>query len=290
MPICYFRPREHAHDARVLGWVDLSEGRVAALSTTLAELLAQSSDERDARIAEERAAATATHALDAVTLLAPVDQQEIWAAGVTYERSRDARMEESTQEDVYDRVYQAARPEIFFKSPAWRCVGPHEPVAIRHDSAWNVPEPELALVIDRHGHIAGYTIGNDVSSRSIEGENPLYLPQAKVYTASCALGPWIVLSREVPDPLALSIHLRIDRDGQELWGGETSTASLHRTLDDLTGCLYAALEFPAGAVLMTGTRIVPPSAFTLEAGDSVTVTIDGLGTLTNNVYRLAPRS
>jgi 2-dehydro-3-deoxy-D-arabinonate dehydratase len=289
MPICYFRPREQAHDARVLGWIDQSEGRVAALGTTLAELLVLPADDRDAHIAEERAAATTTYPLDGVTLLAPVDQQEIWAAGVTYERSRDARMEESTQEDVYDLVYRAERPEVFFKSTAWRCMGPHEPVAIRHDSDWNVPEPELALIIDRNGQVAGYTIGNDVSSRSIEGENPLYLPQAKVYTASCALGPWIILAREVPDPLSLAIRLRIDRDGKELWTGETSTSSLHRTLDDLTGCLYSALEFPSGSVLMTGTGIVPPSEFTLEAGDSVIIEVEGIGTLTNNVYRLAPR-
>jgi 2-dehydro-3-deoxy-D-arabinonate dehydratase len=289
MPICYCRPLEHAHGSHVLGWVDLSTERIAALDSSLAELLAMTATARERLLAELREASAVSWPLGEVSFSAPVDQQEIWAAGVTYERSRVARMEESTQQDVYDRVYDAERPEIFFKSTAGRCVGHHGAVAIRHDSSWNVPEPELCLVIDSDGEIAGYTIGNDMSSRSIEGDNPLYLPQAKVYTASCALGPWITLADEGVDPGNLQITVHINREGAELWTGETSTSSLHRSLEELVSCLYDALEFPHGAVLMTGTGIVPPSEFTLMPGDTVSISIDGLGTLTNPVYQLAPR-
>jgi 2-dehydro-3-deoxy-D-arabinonate dehydratase len=288
VPLCYFRPRESAHDSRVFGWVDQQSRTILALEGSLAELLRLDATERARRIRTLRQHPEFSLPLDAAFLLAPVDEQEIWAAGVTYERSRDARMEESTQEDAYSRVYDAERPEIFFKSAAWRCAGPFEPVGIRHDSAWDVPEPELALVIDTDGRVAGYTIGNDVSSRSIEGENPLYLPQAKMYTASCALGPWITLAEELDDPLDLNIRLRIERDGAEFWSGQASTRQFHRSLDELVGCLYSAMDFPAGTILLTGTGIVPPSEFTLEAGDLVTIEIDGLGTLTNHVYRLAP--
>jgi 2-dehydro-3-deoxy-D-arabinonate dehydratase len=218
-----------------------------------------------------------------------VDVQEVWAAGVTYERSREARMEESAEADVYERVYDAARPEIFFKSQPWRCAGDGAEIAIRHDSVWDVPEPELAIVLDSSGAIAGYTIGNDVSSRSIEGENPLYLPQAKIYTGSCALGPWIVLPEEMPDPLSLGIELQITRAGTPFWRGEANTAQLHRGLAELSGTLFSALDFPAGAVLLTGTSIVPPSEFTLEEGDGVAITLDGIGTLRNSVRRLPPK-
>lgn len=289
MPICCFRPLEHAHGSHTLGWVDTSTQSIATLDSTLSDLLALASPERASRIADLRAASSASWPLQEVALSAPVDQQDIWAAGVTYERSRDARMEESTQQDVYDLVYHAQRPEIFFKSTAARCIGHYGAVAIRHDSGWDVPEPELALVIDSSGDIAGFTIGNDMSSRSIEGENPLYLPQAKVYTASCALGPWMTLSDEIADPLNLAIDISITRDGNDFWSGQTSTSSLHRTFDDLVGCLYDALDFPYGSVLMTGTGIVPPSEFTLAPGDTVTITIAGLGTLTNTVYQLPPR-
>ncbi|HEX5166114.1 MAG TPA: fumarylacetoacetate hydrolase family protein [Thermomicrobiales bacterium] len=290
MALAYVRPRESTFDAKVLAWVDLASQRVFALDGTLAGLLRLSPDERSRQINALRQQADANLALDEVAFLAPVDEQEVWAAGVTYERSRDARMEESSVDDVYARVYDAERPEIFFKAPAWRCVGDFQPVAIRHDSTWDVPEPELALVIDSEGTIAGYTVGNDVSSRSIEGENPLYLPQAKMFSGSCALGPWIVLANELHDPLALDIRLRIERDGQPHWSGQTSTRSFHRSLDQLVECLYSALDFPAGAVLMTGTGIVPPSEFTLESGDTVSIEIDGIGTLTNHVYRLPERS
>jgi len=213
------------------------------------------------------------------TLLAPIESQEVWACGVTYERSRDARMHESTQRDVYDRVYDAARPEIFFKATPSRVVGPGARVVIRHDSTWDVPEPELAVVLNSALEIVGFTIGNDMSSRSIEGDNPLYLPQAKMYAACCALGPAIVPAWEVTDPLALTIRLEIRRgDGEEpAFAGETSTARLHRSLDELVAYLGRDNLFPNGAILLTGTGIVPPDDFTLAPGDRVRIAIDGLG-------------
>ena len=221
------------------------------------------------------------------TVLAPIESQEVWACGVTYERSRDARMDESTQRDVYDRVYDAARPEIFFKATPSRVVGPGAAVAIRGDSTWDVPEPELALVINSGLELVGYTIGNDLSSRAIEGENPLYLPQAKVYAACCALGPAIVPAWEVADPLDLTIGLQIARDGRPIFADETSTARLHRSFSELIAYLGRDNLFPAGAILLTGTGIVPPDDVTLEAGDVVRITIDrlGLDPLENTVRR-----
>lgn len=286
MPLCYFRPRETAHDFHVLGWVDRDAERVTPLEESLADLLEMRGNERSAHIREELRGATTSLPMDEAALLAPVDEQEIWAAGVTYERSRDARKEESQSDVLYDQVYTAERPEIFFKSPAFRCMGPFEPIAIRPDSDWNVPEPELVLVVDGHGDIAGYTIGNDVSSRSIEGENPLYLPQAKIYTASCALGPWIVLADELEPPAGLSIEMTIERGGNLLWSGDTSTSRMRRSFRELIDCLYSALEFPVGVVLMTGTGIVPPNDVSLVSGDIVTIKIEGIGTLTNHVRSL----
>ncbi|HQY30804.1 MAG TPA: fumarylacetoacetate hydrolase family protein [Thermomicrobiales bacterium] len=227
-----------------------------------------------------------TTPLSEVKLEAPIDEQEIWAAGVTYLRSRDARMEESTEKSVYDRIYDAERPEIFFKAMRNRVSGPGVPVAIRSDSAWDVPEPELALVINTAGEIVGYTIGNDVSSRTIEGENPLYLPQAKVYSKCAGLGPVIVLAHELPDPRNRMITLTIRRGGNVHFAGETSTSQIHRRFQDLVSYLRRDNEFPAGVILMTGTGIVPPSEFTLEDGDEVAIAIDGIGTLTNPVIRL----
>jgi 2-dehydro-3-deoxy-D-arabinonate dehydratase len=224
--------------------------------------------------------------LDQVTLRAPIDEQEVWAAGVTYLRSRDARMEESTQRDVYDQVYDADRPEIFFKATPNRVSGPGEAVAIRGDSGWDVPEPELVLLQNRSGELVGYTIGNDVSSRSIEGENPLYLPQAKLYSRSAALGPVIVTVDELTDPSNLGIRLAIRRNGRIHFEDRTSTSQLHRSLVDLTSYLFRANEFPDGVFLMTGTGIVPPSEFTLEDGDEVTIAIDGIGELMSPVVRL----
>jgi 2-dehydro-3-deoxy-D-arabinonate dehydratase len=221
-----------------------------------------------------------------VILLAPIDEQEVWAAGVTYLRSRDARMEESQEKTVYDRVYDAVRPEIFFKAMASRVSNPGEPVAVRSDSTWDVPEPELALVLTAGGEIAGYTIGNDVSSRSIEGENPLYLPQAKVYNRCAGLGPVIALAWEHDHPRDASVRIVIERDGATVFDGETSTNQIHRTFPDLITHLFQDNDFPRGAILMTGTGIVPPSEFTLEGGDTVSITIDGIGTLMNPVVRL----
>jgi 2-dehydro-3-deoxy-D-arabinonate dehydratase len=237
-----------------------------------------------------RAAEEAAHVdvpLDSVSLRAPIDRQEVWAAGVTYLRSRDARMEESSQRDVYDRVYDADRPELFLKATPNRVSGPGEPIAIRGDSGWDVPEPELAILLNAHGELVGYTIGNDVSSRSIEGENPLYLPQAKVYSRCAALGPTVVTVDELPDVSNLEIELTIRRGGTELFRDSTATSQLHRTLSDLIAYLLRHNNYPAGVFLMTGTGIVPPSEFTLQDGDEVTIRIDAIGSLVNPVVRLS---
>jgi 2-dehydro-3-deoxy-D-arabinonate dehydratase len=224
--------------------------------------------------------------LSDVTLDAPIDEQEIWAAGVTYLRSRDARMEESTEKSVYDRIYEAERPEIFFKAMRNRVSGSGTTVAIRGDSSWDVPEPELTLVINAAGEVIGYTVGNDVSSRTIEGENPLYLPQAKVYSKCAGLGPVIALTSEVPDVGNLAITLTIRRDGKIFFEGEASTSQIHRSFEELVSYLRKANDFPSGVMLMTGTGIVPPTEFTLEDGDHVEITIEGIGTLENPVVRL----
>jgi 2-dehydro-3-deoxy-D-arabinonate dehydratase len=213
--------------------------------------------------------------------IAPVDVQEIWAAGVTYERSRVARMDESADPSVYDRVYEAARPELFFKAPAWRVRGPGESIGIRTDSEWDVPEPELALVVTADLVICGYTIANDVSSRTIEGENPLYLPQAKIYDGSCAIGPGIVPVGSVELPLA--IRLLVMRDGTAVVDASTSTERLRRPLEDLAAYLGRALTLPHGAVLLTGTGIVPGEDFSLQEADVVRIEIEGLGALENPV-------
>jgi 2-dehydro-3-deoxy-D-arabinonate dehydratase len=223
----------------------------------------------------------------AAELLAPVDgRMEVWAAGVTYERSRSARMAESEQSaDVYDRVYAAERPELFFKSAAWRVSGPGAPVSVRSDSTIDVPEPELAVVLNAAGAVAGYTVCNDMSSRSIEGQNPLYLPQAKIYLGGCAVGPSIRPAWEVPDPYALAIELAITRDGAVAWQGSASTAALHRRIDELAAWLFRADVFPAGVILSTGTSLVPELPFTLQAGDEVRIRIPGIGELVNPVVR-----
>ena len=215
-------------------------------------------------------------------LLAPVEERsEVWAAGVTYLRSREAREDESSVKDVYTRVYEADRPELFFKSAGWRVVGHLAPIRVRRDSAWNVPEPELTLVVNTAGEIVGFCVGNDVSSRDIEGENPLYLPQAKVYDGSCALGPGIALATE--DELRdLKISLAILRDGREVFGGETRTSAMKRRFEDLVAYLGRELQLRHGAFLMTGTGIVPPADFSLRLGDVVRITIGDL-TLENPV-------
>src|SRR5580692_5907712 len=209
-----------------------------------------------------------------VILLPPVDgRTEVWAAGVTYERSRSARQEESSVAQVYERVYEADRPELFFKSVAWRVVTDGEPVAIRTDSELNVPEAELALVINTQGEIVGYTVCNDMSSRSIEGENPLYLPQAKIYAGSCALGSGIRPAWELADPLALGIDLTVTRDGATAWRGSTTTAAMYRTPEDLVAWLFREHDFPAGVILSTGTGLVPEMDFSLRADDVVRIDI-----------------
>jgi 2-dehydro-3-deoxy-D-arabinonate dehydratase len=216
--------------------------------------------------------------------LVPVDGlTEVWAGGVTYRRSRQARMEESGDADVYARVYDAVRPELFFKSVAWRAVGEGDPIGVRADSPSNTPEPELALVLNSAAEIVGLTVCDDVSSRSIEGENPLYLPQAKVYTGSCALGPGIRPIWEIADPAQLSIACTIIRDGTVVWSATTSTAMLHRRFDDLIEHLFRAMAFPHGVILSTGTGIVPELDLSLSAGDVVRIEIDQVGVLTNPV-------
>lgn len=218
-------------------------------------------------------------------LLAPVAAQEVWAAGVTYYRSRTARMEESQSAGggtFYDRVYEAERPELFFKATAQRVVGPGAHVHIRRDSKWNVPEPELTLLVTPSGRLTGYTIGNDMSSRDIEGENPLYLPQAKVYERSCALGPCILVHSE-PLPLETRISLQIDRSGSIAFSGDTTLAQLKRTARTLIDFLYRENTFPNGCFLLTGTGIIPPDDFTLQAGDRILIEIDDIGILENPV-------
>ncbi|MFF2509265.1 fumarylacetoacetate hydrolase family protein [Streptomyces sp. NPDC058067] len=218
-----------------------------------------------------------------LTLLAPLDDDtEVWACGVTYEVSRAARMEESAEAaDVYARVYDAERPELFYKATGRRVSGPGGPVGVRGDSAWNVPEPELALVCAADATVAGYTICNDMSSRSIEGENPLYLPQAKMYRHSCAVGPWIRLARSVPEPRALGITATIARGGEPLWSGATSTARLRRDYEELVSYLYRAQTYPRGAVLATGTCAVPDESVSVAEGDVVEIEIEGVGRLSN---------
>lgn len=212
-------------------------------------------------------------------LIAPVDVQEVWAAGVTYQRSLEARTEESREPDVYDRVYEADRPELFFKAPANRVVGPGGTGCIRSDSTWNVPEPEVVLVLDAQGQIFGYTIGDDLSSRSIEGDNPLYLPQAKVYEGACVIGPHIVLAEDARPPF--DVQLVVERGGQVAYDGATSTARMHREFATLAAWLFRGLRFPQGALLMTGTGVVPES--TLCSGDRVRITVGGIGILEHEV-------
>jgi 2-dehydro-3-deoxy-D-arabinonate dehydratase len=223
-------------------------------------------------------------ALSEVTLIAPVERHEVWAAGVTYLRSKTARMEESEfSANAYDRVYAAERPEIFFKSLPEKVIPTGEAVGIRRDAKWNVPEPELALVLNSRGRIVGHTIGNDMSSRDIEGENLLYLPQAKTYHRSCALGPWIVLGTSEAQARQWTIKIEIRRDGKAVFTGETSVGQIKRRFDELAEFLFRCQIFPHGAVLLTGTGVVPPDHFTLNANDVVRIEISGIGVLQNDV-------
>ena len=223
---------------------------------------------------------------DKVEFLAPIDQQEVWAAGVTYKRSQVARMEESEAgASHYDKVYTADRPELFMKATPSRVSGPGQSVRVRHDSNWSVPEPEFTLAITPDGKIAGYTVGNDMSARDIEGENPLYLPQAKVYRQCAGLGPSVLIADEPLDLEGTQIELIIERGGSDVFKGATNLGQLNRSLEDLATWLFRESEFPDGAFLMTGTGIVPDDSFTLENGDSVSITIAGIGTLTNPVVK-----
>lgn len=227
-------------------------------------------------------------ALDEVTLLAPIDEQEVWAAGVTYRRSQEARRRESQDAgSFYDLVYDAERPELFFKATPNRVVGPGGAVRIRRDANWSVPEPEVALLISPEMKLVGYTIGNDMSARDIEGANPLYLPQAKVYTNCCALGPVVTLANALPKPDQCSVTITIEREGDVVFEGDTTLAQMKRTFDDLIAWLGRDNEFPTGVILLTGTGIVPPDDFSLAPGDVVSISVAGIGTLTNVVEQMS---
>ena len=282
MKLCRFADRQGAprlgcvlDDASI---VDLTAGGVASMRVLL--------DSDDCIDRVRRLTQQPLPRLDPATvrLLPPVDRQEIWAAGVTYLRSKKARMDESEfSATAYDRVYEAERPELFFKSLPEKAVGPGEPVGIRRDSRWSVPEPELALAINSRGKVVGYTIGNDMSSRDIEGENLLYLPQAKIYQGSCALGPWIELGATEPAVREWKIRLEIRRNDKAVFNGETSVDQIKRRFDELASFLFRSQSFPHGAVLLTGTGIVPPDGFTLDDGDVVQIEISGIGVLRNPV-------
>ncbi|HBE72115.1 MAG TPA: 2-hydroxyhepta-2,4-diene-1,7-dioate isomerase [Planctomycetaceae bacterium] len=250
--------------------------------TTLQEILAT---EKPVEVVANLPVASTINIADA-TLLAPIDDQEVWAAGVTYKRSQTARMEESeAAASCYDRVYNSPRPEIFFKATPHRVRGQGDALRIRQDATWNVPEPELALVLNPDLQIVGYTVGNDMSSRDIEGDNPLYLPQAKMYDQCCGLGPWITLSESMPDRDQATIDLKIVRDSKVVFDQATSVQQMARTPEDLVQWLGRDNSFPNGAFLLTGTGIVPDSDFTLSAGDEVRITIDGIGTLINTIVQ-----
>jgi 2-dehydro-3-deoxy-D-arabinonate dehydratase len=222
--------------------------------------------------------------LSEIQLLVPVERHEVWAAGVTYLRSKTARMEESDfSANAYDRVYSADRPEIFFKSLAEKVVPTGEPVGIRRDAKWSVPEPELALVLNSRGQIVGHTIGNDMSSRDIEGENLLYLPQAKTYHLSCAVGPWLVLGTPEAEAREWQIKIEINRAGKNVFAGEVSVGQIKRRFDELAEFLFRSQVFQHGAVLLTGTGIVPPDDFTLNESDVISIEIGGIGVLQNPV-------
>jgi 2-dehydro-3-deoxy-D-arabinonate dehydratase len=265
------------------GTVVEDSGRAWALPLAWDEIFRAADPAALLREATSRAAREG-RAANLEALLAPLDSQEVWAAGVTYFRSRDARMEESKDAaggDFYARVYEADRPELFFKSTAHRAVGHGGAVRLRADARWNVPEPELTLAVNATGKIFGVTVGNDMSSRDIEGENPLYLPQAKVYDGSCALGPGIAIG-DVPGAEA-AIRLEIERGGRVAFAGETTLAQLKRKPAELVSWLFRDASYPNGVFLMTGTGIVPPNDFTLAAGDEIRIEIAGVGLLVNTV-------
>lgn len=272
------------------GWFAEEAGRFAVLEEdSLDALLAR--EDLQGYLTSQLKAGAREGAIDEKRLLAPVGTQEVWAAGVTYLRSRAARMAESKDAgggDFYDRVYSAERPELFFKALAQKVVGPGSPVGIRGDATWNVPEPELTLVTNPAGKIVGYTIGNDMSSRDIEGQNPLYLPQAKVYNRSCALGPGILVTGEGL-PAETRISIVIQRAGETAFAGETNLTQMKRKPQELVEYLYRDQRFATGAFLLTGTGVVPPDSFTLRRGDRIRIAIDGIGELVNEVTAASSR-
>jgi 2-dehydro-3-deoxy-D-arabinonate dehydratase len=278
MSLCRYRTTHESADNAQWGW--LRFGRIYPLED--ASVIRCFESPTSGGFAALADVSGASIAVTEATLLAPLaDRQEVWAAGVTYESSKFARMAESAEGgDFYAKVYVADRPELFFKGTPGRTVGPGEPVRIRRDSKWNVPEPEMAVVVAATGQILGYTVGNDMSSRDIEGENPLYLPQAKVYTGSCALGPVIVPADSV-DPHTLGITLTIRRGDVVVYRGETSTANMRRRVDDLAAWLFRENAFPHGVVLLTGTGLIPPDDFTLQPGDDIAIEIEHIGVLRN---------
>lgn len=268
--------------------VGLLEGqRVIPLSTghhALSELLHGENPTQS--VLELARQAGTTVDLDSIRILAPIDSQEVWGAGVTYERSKQARQEESQQgKSIYDLVYHAPRPELFFKATPGRVVGPDEAIRIRSDSRWCVPEPELAMVVSPRLEHVGFTIGNDVTARDIEGENPLYLPQAKVYDACCALGPAITLTPDMPPLAEIEISMEIDRLGQRIWEGTTAAQRMVRSFRELIDWLGRDNQFPGGVILLTGTGVIPPDDVSLREGDIVRISISGIGTLCNTVVQ-----
>jgi 2-dehydro-3-deoxy-D-arabinonate dehydratase len=265
------------HASSVAEWLQSSAGRVADSINELREAASRSPRQHDAAIFENAPGEHHPH------WLAPVDRQDIWAAGVTYLRSRDARQEEAIDGgDIYARVYDAERPELFFKAHGRNSIGPLGQVGIRADATWSVPEPELGLVMNPRMEVVGFTVGNDMSSRDIEGENPLYLPQAKSYNASCGIGPGIVLHESYDWP-PTSVRMTIRRNNTDVFTGSISTSQLKRNMRELLDYLGRSNDFPYGVVLLTGTGIVPPGDFTLQVGDEVIITIDDIGTLANTV-------
>ena len=285
MKLCRFQNRQKeicvglvAHDSTV---ADLSAAGITRIQPLL------ESEDLIQQLASLAKQELPRHAISEIQLLAPIERQEVWAAGVTYLRSKKARMEESDfSASAYDRVYEAERPELFFKSLPEKVVPPGQPVGIRKDSRWNVPEPELALVVNSKSKVVGYTIGNDMSSRDIEGENLLYLPQAKTYRHSCAVGPWMVVGADEAAARSWKINLQISRNGPLVFAGETAVDQIKRSFDELVGFLFRSQVFPHGVVLLTGTGIVPPDDFSLLSGDTIEISISGIGTLWNAVVEV----
>ena len=282
MKLCRFQ-KDADGDAIRIG-LAVDEMTLADLTAGGIESITELLEDDNAMARVEALTDLPTLPLAEVTFLAPVERQEVWAAGVTYLRSKTARMEESDfSASAYDLVYEADRPQIFFKSLPEKVVAPNEPVGIRGDAKWSVPEPELALVLNSRGQVVGCTIGNDMSSRDIEGENLLYLPQAKVYDRSCAIGPWLILGASEEAIRAWIIGVKIIRANETVFAGETSLSNLKRSFDELAGYLCRSQTFAHGAILLTGTGVVPPDDFTLAAGDLIRIDISGIGTLENPV-------